>query len=176
MPAVAKNLAKKKPSIALQKTRNPLSESQRVEVVRALQPIQSGSLELYLQVKNAHWNVRGTNFYALHNLFDEIANDVLEIADSLAERVAVLGAEPLATAQRLSAVPQLADVPFGMRAQEEFVKLITDRLAFYVQMLREAIDSCEKNSDFVSQDICIKAVGTLEKKLWITESHILNRM
>jgi len=176
MPAVAKTLAKKKPTIVLQRTRNPLAESQRSEVVRALQPLQAGSLELYLQMKNAHWNVRGNGFTGLHTLFDEIAKDAADIADAMAERVAILGGEPLATIQKLAAVPQLADAPAGMKSQDEFVKLCADRLAYYVQMLRDAIDSFEKNNDPVSQDICIRAAGVLEKRLWLTESNIFSRI
>lgn len=176
MPAVAKTLAKKKPTLVLQRTRNPLGESQRVEIVRALQPIQSGAIELYLQLKNAHWNVRGAGFYGLHQLFDDASRDVLDVADQLAERVAILGGEPVATLQKLSAVPHLADAPAGMKSQDEFIKLISDRLSFYVQMLREAIETCEKNNDLVSQDLCSNAAGRLEKKLWMTESHFVNRI
>jgi len=175
MPAIAKALVKKKPTIVLQKTRNPLSEGQRAEIVRALQPVQCAAIELYLQVRNAHWNVRGNSFSGLHKLFDETAGDLNEIADSLAERVSILGGEPVASVQKLAAVPQLADAPAGMKGQEEFVRLISDRLAFYIQMLSDAITTFEKNGDYVSQDICVKAAGVLEKKLWMTESHVYSR-
>jgi starvation-inducible DNA-binding protein len=172
MPAVAKSLVKKKPTIVLQKTRNPIPEGARIESVRALQPVQCAAIELYLQLKNAHWNVRGSNFEGLHRLFEETAGELEQIADTLAERVAVLGGEPLATVQKLAAVPNLADAPAGMKAQDEFVRLICDRLAFYIQMLANAMDSFERNSDYVSQDICTKATGVIEKKLWRTESHL----
>jgi starvation-inducible DNA-binding protein len=175
MPAVAKSLIKKKPTIILQKTRNPIPEGQRVESVRALQPVQCAAIELYLQLKNAHWNVRGSQFEGLHRLFEETANDLTEISDSLAERVAILGGEPVATVQKLAAVPYLADAPAGMKAQDEFIRVISDRLSFYIQMIGNAMDTFGKNDDFVSQDICTKAAGILEKKLWRTESHIQSR-
>jgi starvation-inducible DNA-binding protein len=176
MPAVAKTIAKKKPTITLQRTRNPLNEAQRVELVRALQPVQCAGIELYLQLKNAHWNVRGGGFAGLHSLFDDTARDVIEIADSLAERISILGGEPIATIQKLSVVPHLADAPVGMKVQEEFVKLISDRLSFYVQMLRDAEESFQKNYDPVSGDICTRAAGVLEKRIWMTESHLPNRI
>ncbi|MFZ9519074.1 MAG: Dps family protein [Silvanigrellaceae bacterium] len=176
MPAVAKTIAKKKPTISLQRTRNPLNEGQRVEIVRALQPVQCAGIELYLQLKNAHWNIRGANFSGLHTLFDDTAREVNEIADSLAERISILGGEPVATLQKLSLVPHLADAPVGMKVQEEFVKIIADRLSFYVQMLRDAEESFQKNYDPVSGDACIKAAGTLEKRLWMIESHLPTRV
>jgi starvation-inducible DNA-binding protein len=176
MPAVAKSLVKKKPTIVLQKTRNPIPEGQRIECVRALQPVQCGAIELYLQLKNAHWNVRGSNFEGLHRLFDETANELSGISDSFAERVAVLGGEPVATVQKLAAVPHLADAPAGMKSQDEFIRLISDRLAFYIQMLGNAMETFDRSDDYVSQDLCTKAAGILEKKLWQTEAHIQNRV
>ena len=114
MPAIAK----KKSTIALNRTRHPLSEANRIEIVRALQPIQTGSLELFLQLKSAHWNVRGASFSSLHEVLESASQSVLNFVDDVAERMAILGGEPLASAQKLAAVPQLADLPVGVRQQE----------------------------------------------------------
>ncbi|NBO38417.1 DNA starvation/stationary phase protection protein [bacterium] len=171
MPAIAK----KKPTIALQRTRHPLPETQRVEVVRALAPLQTGSIELYLQLKNAHWNVRGNAFGSLHRIFDETSQELSEIVDNLAERMAIVGGEPLATIQKLTAVPQLADAPTGMRAQEEFIKLVVDRLSYYIQLVRDSIDVFERYNDRVTADACVRACSALEKKLWMIESHSVSK-
>ena len=172
MPAVAK----KKPTIILQRTRHPLQESSRAEVVRALQPIQSGCIELFLQLKNAHWNVRGNSFSALHRIFDEASEDALRFTDDLAERMAILGGEPLATVQKIAAVPQLADAPIGIKNQEEFVKMIVDRLSYYTGMIRDALIVFERNSDPVTSEACVRGLTNLEKKLWMLESHLLTKV
>lgn len=167
MPAIAK----KKPTIVLQRTRHPLPESNRSEVVRALQPLQCASVELYLQFKNAHWNVRGTSFGNLHVLFDETAADVLSFADNLAERMAIVGGEPISTVQKLSSVPQLADAPIGMKQQDEFIKLLIDRVSYFAGMVRDSLSIFERNNDPVTTDACLRGLSVLEKKLWMIEAH-----
>ena len=53
--------------------------------------VRTGALDLALQAKQAHWNVKGPSFIALHELFDELVDAVLEHADELAERAVELG-------------------------------------------------------------------------------------
>lgn len=171
MPAVAK----KKPTIVLQRTRHPLQEASRVEIVRALQPIQTGCVELYLQLKNAHWNVRGNAFGSLHGIFDEAAANALQFTDELAERMAILGGEPIATVQKIAAVPQLADAPSGMKNQEEFVRLVVDRMSYFTGLIRDSLVIFERNADPVTNDVCLRGLANLEKKLWMLESHLLTK-
>jgi starvation-inducible DNA-binding protein len=172
MPAIAK----KKPTIVLQRTRHPLTETNRGEIVRILQPMQSGSIELYLQLKNAHWNVKGSGFASLHSLFDDAAASVLQFADELAERMAILGGEPVATVQKLAAVPQLADSPLGMRNQDEFIKLLSDRVSYFCGLVRDSISSLERNNDPVTSDVCLRGLAALEKRLWMIESHVPSKL
>ncbi|MBM3382784.1 MAG: DNA starvation/stationary phase protection protein [Betaproteobacteria bacterium] len=172
MPAIAK----KKPTIVLQRTRHPLTETNRVEIVRILQPMQSGSIELYLQLKNAHWNVKGSGFSALHSLFDDASSNVLQFADELAEHTAILGGEPVATVQKLAAVPQLADAPLGMRNQDEFIKVMTDRVSYFCGLVRDCLVSLERNNDPVTYDVCLRGLASLEKRLWMIESHIQSKL
>jgi starvation-inducible DNA-binding protein len=168
MPAIAK----KKSTIALNRTRHPLSEANRIEIVRALQPIQTGSLELFLQLKSAHWNVRGASFSSLHEVLESASQSVLNFVDDVAERMAILGGEPLASVQKLAAVPQLADLPVGVRQQEEVIKVACDRIAFFSNLVRDCIDTIERNDDPVSSDCCIRALTDIEKHMWKIESHL----
>lgn len=57
-------------------------------------------MDLETQAKQAHWNVKGLNFVALHKLFAEINEDVEEYVDRTAERVVQLGASPRAARDR----------------------------------------------------------------------------
>lgn len=171
MPAIAK----KKVTISLTKTRHPLSESNRAEIVRALQPVQTGSIELFLQLKSAHWNVRGSSFNAVHGLLEDASRCVLNFVDDVAERMSVLGGEPVASARKLAAVPQLADVPAGIRQQDEVIKVACDRIAYFSNLVRDCIDTIERQDDPVSADCCIRALSEIEKHMWKLESHLPNR-
>lgn len=168
MPAIAK----KKTTVALNRTRHSLNESSRAEIVRALQPVQRASIELFLQLKSAHWNVRGANFQSLHELLESTAHCALNFVDDVAERMAVLGGEPVASAQKLTAVPQLADIPGGVRQQEEIIKVMCDRISFFSGLVRDCIDSIERQEDPVSVDCCVRALTDFEKHMWKLEAHL----
>jgi starvation-inducible DNA-binding protein len=72
-------------------TRNDLPESTRSTMVQLLNQRLADSIDLQLQAKQAHWNVRGPHFYSLHKLFDEVVEQAVEFTDTIAERVTALG-------------------------------------------------------------------------------------
>jgi starvation-inducible DNA-binding protein len=73
------------------KTKIDLSEKTRRNVILILNDRLADAIDLQSQVKQAHWNVKGPNFIALHELFDKISDVVLEQIDEIAERVTSLG-------------------------------------------------------------------------------------
>ena len=72
-------------------TKNDLPEAARREAVELLNQRLADCIDLQTQCKQAHWNVKGPTFIALHKLFDEINEDVEEYVDLIAERVVQLG-------------------------------------------------------------------------------------
>src|SRR5215510_15888568 len=75
----------------LYSTKNDLAQATRVQVIELLNQRLADSIDLQTQCKQAHWNVKGPAFIALHKLFDEINEDVEEYVDLLAERIVQLG-------------------------------------------------------------------------------------
>ena len=116
--------------------------------------------------------MRGASFSSLHEVLESASQSVLNFVDDVAERMAILGGEPLASAQKLAAVPQLADLPVGVRQQEEVIKVACDRIAFFSNLVRDCIDTIERNDDPVSSDCCIRALTDIEKHMWKIESHL----
>src|SRR2546421_11512109 len=80
-------------------TQNDLAEKVRLGAVELLNQQLADALDLALQTKQAHWNIKGPNFIALHELFDEVVDEVFEHADDLAERAVQLGGTALGTAR-----------------------------------------------------------------------------
>lgn len=70
----------------LKATRNDLPASVREKMVELLNARLADAIDLYSQLKHAHWNIKGPCFIALHKLFDDIAEDVEGYVDDLAER------------------------------------------------------------------------------------------
>ncbi len=72
-------------------TRIDLPEPKRANATRILNERLAELIDLKLQIKQAHWNVKGPNFISLHKLFDEFAGTIEEQIDETAERITALG-------------------------------------------------------------------------------------
>src|SRR5215470_6230038 len=75
----------------LYETKNDISQQRRTELCALLNRRLADAIDLQLQLKQAHWNVKGPHFIGLHELFDKIAEDVETYMDEIAERVVQLG-------------------------------------------------------------------------------------
>lgn len=92
-------------------TRNDLPAAGRVAVVELLNARLADAADLYTQTKQAHWNVKGSDFIQLHLLFDDLASHVLGHIDLLAERATSLGGEALDTVRMVAWASSLPDFP-----------------------------------------------------------------
>ena len=92
-------------------TKNDLPEAARSKVCELLNVRLAEAIDLGLQAKQAHWNVRGPSFHSLHELFDEIATGVRKHADEVAERVAQLGGVAEGTLAAVKKRTRLAEYP-----------------------------------------------------------------
>ncbi|MBA3433352.1 MAG: DNA starvation/stationary phase protection protein Dps, partial [Actinobacteria bacterium] len=78
-------------------TRIDIPEESREKLVELLNARLADSFDLYSQLKQAHWNVKGSDFIQLHVLYDDVAERVLGYVDEIAERATALGGLALGT-------------------------------------------------------------------------------
>lgn len=154
----------------LHSTRNPLDAKNRETIVELLNGLLALLIDLRLQVKQAHWNVRGPNFISLHQLFDSFAGELEESIDEVAERATALGGRALGTAARVAAAATLEDLPKKATSGPEFTALLADRYGKAAAFTAEGIGTSQKASDEVTADLFIETAGKLEKSLWILEA------
>ena len=148
----------------------PKSAPQSVTAV--LNQALATTLDLKLQTKQAHWNVTGENFIALHELFDQVATAVEGYADQLAERSVQLGSKANGLVTDISRVSQLATFPSGINDGSKYVKVIASALRKTADQARDGIDTADDLGDKVSADIFTQVAGGLDKWRWFVESHI----
>ncbi len=149
-----------------------LSET-RNQVVALLNQTLTLTLDLKSQVKQAHWNVKGMNFYQLHQLFDAIASQVEEYSDLIAERVTSLGGTAMGTIRIAAEASTLPEYPFEIIDGKDHVIAIADRLALYGKTVREAIDQSTDLKDAGTADLYTEISRAIDKYLWLLESHLI---
>src|SRR5215813_7833601 len=98
------------------KTKNDLSEEIRVKAVELLNARLADCIDLQTQTKQAHWNVKGPNFIALHELFDNINEEVEDYVDLIAERAVQLGGVAEGTAGVTRSTVNKSGTPLSRRS------------------------------------------------------------
>lgn len=156
-------------------TRMDLPEGDRERLVRMLNRHLANSFDLYTQTKHAHWNVKGTDFYQLHLLFDELAEIVEGHADTIAERITALGGVAHGTLRMAAANSEIPEFPSGETEGMAFVEALADRFARHAQSVREGIDESEELDDKVTVDMLTEICQHLDKGLYFLESHLQGR-
>lgn len=155
----------------MHKTRNDLPKSARSKLAKILQDRLSDAIDLQQQCKQAHWNVRGPSFIALHELFDKIAGEVEEHADLLAERIAQLGGAPDGTVRTAAKGTSLKEYPRDISAGSDHVEALSAALADFGARARADIDRTGKLGDADSADILTEISRASDKALWFVEAH-----
>ena len=153
-------------------TRIDIAENIRVKVIDILNQALATTLDLKTQTKQAHWNVKGTDFYQLHELFDEMAGELEEYVDMVAERVTALGGVALGTARIAASESILAEYPLDAVGGIEHITALAERYASYGKQVREAIDSTDELGDADTADLFTEISRTIDKRLWFLEAHL----
>ena len=121
--------------------------------------------DLVSQLKQAHWNVVGENFIALHELFDKQADLMRGYTDEYAERIRALDGVPLGTVRQAAAASALAEFPEGEVDARSTAGMLEDRFADYSAMLSEAIRESE-GVDPTTQDLLIEVQREVDRQAW----------
>jgi len=152
-------------------TRNDLPDKVRGGAVDLLNQQLADALDLALQAKQAHWNVKGPSFIALHELFDTVVDELLEHADDLAERAVELGGTAFGTARSAAKASRLSEYPLDIRAGREHVAALSGALATFGASARAGIDAANGLGDADTADLFTEISRGMDKLLWKVEAH-----
>lgn len=156
-------------------TGNDLREGVRLQVAELLNQRLADAIDLGTQAKQAHWNVKGPHFIALHKLFDEIHGAVEGYVDLLAERVVQVGGNAAGTARIAAARSALPEYPDAIASGAEHVQALARALAAFGAQIRRAIDEAADWGDQDSADICTEISRGTDQWLWFVEAHLQSR-
>src|SRR6266446_3335538 len=129
------------------KTKNDLSEAIRGKSVELLNGRLADCKDLQTQIKQAHWNVKGPSFIALHELFDKINDDVEEFVDEIAERAVQLGGVAEGTARMVAKRSALPEYPASAVDGRSHVEALSLALAAFGKSARKGIDQANELGD-----------------------------
>jgi starvation-inducible DNA-binding protein len=155
----------KTPSIALK-------ANAKTTVIDVLNARLADSIDLALVTKQAHWNLKGPNFIAVHEMLDPMRAAIDGHVDVIAERIAQLDGTPLGTVQAVAKATSLEAYPTDIKKVPDHLAALAERFGKLANQVREDIDTTDEAGDADSADILTAFSRDLDKNLWFLKSHL----
>jgi starvation-inducible DNA-binding protein len=144
----------------------------RLYVIQLLNQTLACTVDLHSQVKQACWNVKGTDFAPLHALFATMATELEAYTDLVAERIAMLGGVALGTARTAALQSRLAEYPGALVDGTAHVLALAERFAQYATALRNDIALTADVEDAGSAAVYTDISRGVDKRLWFLEAYL----
>lgn len=141
-------------------------------VIDILNARLADAIDLSLIVKQAHWNLRGHQFIAIHEMLDLFRTAIDTHVDTIAERVAQLDGIALGTSQVVARDTALQPYPTDIRKVPDHLAALAERFATLANQVREDIDATDEAGDADAADILTAFSRELDKDLWFIKSHL----
>jgi starvation-inducible DNA-binding protein len=153
-------------------THNALSENIRAQSIASLNKHLAAAVDLHGQMKQAHWNVRGPGFIALHELFDRVATEGEAYSDLRAEHAGGMGGTAHGTVRAAAARSFLVPYDLGIADEHKHVFAASSGLAAFGQSVRAAVGEASAWGDADTADLLTDISRGIDRQLWFVESHI----
>ena len=149
-----------------------LKSNTKTAMIELLNARLADALDLSLAVKQAHWNLKGPSFIAVHELLDAVRVRLDANSDTVAERIAQLDGVALGTVQNVGEATSLAPYPTDIRKVADHLGALVERFAALSRSVREAIETADEAGDAGTTDIFTAFSRDLDKDLWFLNSHL----
>lgn len=155
----------------LHNTKIDIAKGKREKLVAILNQRLADASDLKSQAKQAHWNVKGMNFIALHELFDKVSIELDTHVDDIAERITTLGGTALGTVRVAAQNSSLAEYPLEIIDGADHVDALSTALSDFGKKVRADIDTTDELGDADTADLFTGVSRAIDKLLWFVEAH-----
>ncbi|MBV2142149.1 DNA starvation/stationary phase protection protein Dps [Falsochrobactrum sp. TDYN1] len=157
---------------AMHATRNDLPSNTKTTMIALLNANLAATIDLSLITKQAHWNLKGPQFIAVHEMLDTLRADLDEHVDTIAERAIQLGGTAYGTSQRVAEDTSLKPYPIDIYAISDHLEALIECYGDVANLIRKAIKDADEAGDDTTADIFTAASRSLDKALWFLEAHV----
>src|SRR6516165_5958249 len=152
-----------------------LEEPVRLEMTEKLNQLLADSMTLRDLYKKSHWQVSGSTFYQLHLLFDKHYDEQVEIVDTIAERIQLLGGISIAMAADVAEMTQIERPPRGREEVPVQISRLLDAHQVIIRTARTLARRASALGDDGTNDLVISEVlRTNELQVWFLSEHLVD--
>jgi starvation-inducible DNA-binding protein len=152
-----------------------LEEPVRLEMTEKLNQLLADSMTLRDLYKKSHWQVAGPTFYQLHLLFDKHHDEQVELVDTIAERIQLLGGLSIAMAHDVAETTKIERPPRGREEVPVQISRLIDAHQIIIGECRELAERADKLGDDGTNDLAVSdALRLNELQVWFLSEHLVN--
>lgn len=152
-----------------------LEEPVRLEMTEQLNQLLADTMTLRDLYKKSHWQVAGPTFYQLHLLFDKHFGEQVELVDTIAERIQILGGVSIAMAPDVAETTQIERPPRGREEVPVQLSRLLDAHQVIIRHCRTLARRASVLGDDGTNDMIVSDVlRTNEMQLWFVSEHLVN--
>jgi len=152
-----------------------LEEPVRLEMTAQLNQLLAETMTLRDLYKKSHWQVAGTTFYQLHLLFDKHYDEQVELVDSIAERIQLLGGVSIAMAADVAETTQIERPPRGRETVSVQLSRLLDAHQIVIRQTRKLARRASELGDDGTNDLLVGDVlRTNELQVWFVSEHLVD--
>lgn len=137
-----------------------------IEITQGLNQLLANYHIHYQKLRNFHWNVKGNDFFELHEKFEELYNQSREHIDEIAERIRVFGQTPMSTLAEYLDHAEIKEVKKELTGDEMVAEVLLDMRVLLTDMT-EAVNVARENEDTGTEDMLTSYIKVLEKHHWM---------
>jgi starvation-inducible DNA-binding protein len=156
----------------LHPTRIDIPLETRVKVIDELGVLLASCADAYSQIKQSHWNIKGSRFQMLHELFDKIADPFPGYVDAIAERITALGGTAMGTVRMAAMSSVLPEFPYTEFSEEVYLDAVANLLAILTKAFREKGNMIKEAGDPTTENYLLETAMEIDKLLYFVESHL----
>jgi len=149
-----------------------MDSNTRATTTETLNATLADALDLALLTKQAHWNIRGPLFIAIHEMLDKFRIELDDHIDTIAERIVQLGGTALGTTQVVAATSRLSAYPTEIHQEDDHLTALIARYGALANSVREAVSIVGEAGDANSADILTGFSRAMDKSLWMLDAHL----
>ena len=153
-------------------SRNDLGDNAKETSINTLQAILIDTLDLYNVTRQAHWNLKGSNFIGVHEMLEKFYNQLNEFTDLVAERIVLIGGIADGTTQTLAGTTRLPPYRNDLLDSMAHLDALGERYALVAKATRAGIDETDEAGDADTADLLTEISRALDKNLWMIDAHL----
>jgi starvation-inducible DNA-binding protein len=152
-----------------------LEEPVRLEMTEQLNQLLADTMTIRDLYKKCHWQVAGPTFYQLHLLYDKHFDEQVELVDSIAERIQLLGGISIAMAADVAETTQIERAPRGREEVPVQLSRLLDAHQIIIGQCRTLARRASELGDDGTNDLVVSDVlRRNELQTWFLSEHLVN--